>query len=88
METGQDILIFWVWRMLLMGLALTEQLPFKNVLLHGIVRDHCGRKMSKSLGNVVDPNHIIQGCGYKVCHTLQLVSLTYLILIFPLLRVC
>ena len=53
METGHDILFFWVARMAMLGLELTDRLPFTDVLLHGIVRDAHGRKMSKSLGNVV-----------------------------------
>ena len=53
METGHDILFFWVARMVMLGLELTDRLPFSDVLLHGIVRDAHGRKMSKSLGNVV-----------------------------------
>ena len=53
METGRDILFFWVARMVMLGLELTDRLPFTDVLLHGIVRDAHGRKMSKSLGNVV-----------------------------------
>ena len=53
METGRDILFFWVARMVMLGLELTDRLPFSDVLLHGIVRDAHGRKMSKSLGNVV-----------------------------------
>ena len=53
METGHDILFFWVARMVMLGLELTDRLPFPDVLLHGIVRDAHGRKMSKSLGNVV-----------------------------------
>lgn len=66
METGHDILFFWVWRMAIMNLALTDRLPFHNVLLHGIVVDHYGRKMSKSKGNVIDPLHMIEGRGIRV----------------------
>eukprot|EP00042_Codosiga_hollandica_P059484 m.917502 g.917502 ORF g.917502 m.917502 type:complete len:717 (+) comp60172_c0_seq13:11235-13385(+) len=61
LETGQDILFFWVARMVMLGLQLTDQLPFKQVLLHAMVRDAQGRKMSKSLGNVIDPLDIIKG---------------------------
>ena len=63
METGQDILFFWVARMVMMGLHLTDQLPFTTVYLHSMVRDKFGRKMSKSLGNVIDPLEVIHGCG-------------------------
>ena len=62
LETGPDILFFWVARMVMMGLELTDQLPFHTVYLHAIVRDKEGRKMSKSLGNVIDPLEVINGC--------------------------
>ncbi|KAL6786011.1 TSV1 [Auxenochlorella protothecoides x Auxenochlorella symbiontica] len=55
LETGHDILFFWVARMVMMGLELTGKVPFHTIYLHGLVRDEVGRKMSKSLGNVVDP---------------------------------
>jgi len=61
LETGKDILFFWVARMVMMGLLLTDQLPFKYVFLHTIIRDCDGRKMSKSLGNVINPLDIIYG---------------------------
>ncbi len=61
LETGHDILFFWVARMVMLGQQLTGQLPFKRVLLHGIVRDAHGDKMSKSKGNVVDPLDVIEG---------------------------
>eukprot|EP00891_Asterochloris_glomerata_P009727 jgi/Astpho2/9727/Aster-03708 len=63
LETGHDILFFWVARMVMMGIELTGQVPFKTVFLHGLVRDAQGRKMSKSLGNVVDPVETIQEYG-------------------------
>jgi valyl-tRNA synthetase len=64
METGHDILFFWVARMVMMSYGMTNTLPFHTVYLHGLVRDEKGRKMSKSLGNVVDPLNVIdeQGC--------------------------
>ena len=64
METGHDILFFWVARMVMMSYGMTGKLPFHTVFLHGLVRDEKGRKMSKSLGNVVDPLNVIeeQGC--------------------------
>ena len=55
LETGLDILFFWVARMVMMSLQLTDQLPFKEVYLHAMVRDKEGVKMSKSKGNVIDP---------------------------------
>lgn len=55
METSYDILFFWVARMVMMGLELTDKAPFKTVYLHGLVRDEQNRKLSKSLGNGIDP---------------------------------
>ena len=61
--TGFDIIFFWVARMSMMSLQFTEQAPFKDVYIHGIVRDKQGRKMSKSLGNGIDPIEIIDQYG-------------------------
>ncbi|EGD75541.1 valyl-tRNA synthetase [Salpingoeca rosetta] len=61
LETGHDILFFWVARMVMLGLELTDTLPFKEVVLHAMVRDAKGRKMSKSLGNVIDPLDVVYG---------------------------
>ncbi|PLS77534.1 MAG: valine--tRNA ligase [Chloroflexi bacterium] len=63
METGYDILFFWVARMIFMGLYLTGQEPFHTVYLHGLVRDEHNRKISKSLGNAPDPLKIIEQYG-------------------------
>lgn len=63
LETGHDILFFWVARMVMLGKKLTGTLPFRTVLLHGIVCDAHGRKMSKSLGNVIVPDQVIHGAS-------------------------
>ncbi|KAH7431702.1 hypothetical protein KP509_08G062000 [Ceratopteris richardii] len=63
METGHDILFFWVARMVMMGIEFTGKLPFSTVYLHGLVRDSQGRKMSKTLGNVIDPLDSISEFG-------------------------
>lgn len=63
METGWDILFFWVARMIMLGLYVTKKVPFKYIYLHGLVRDKERRKMSKSKGNVVDPLGVIDIYG-------------------------
>ncbi len=63
LETGYDILFFWVARMILMSTYHLGQVPFKNVYLHGLVRDEKNRKMSKSLGNTIDPLTMIEKYG-------------------------
>ncbi|HEX7049788.1 MAG TPA: valine--tRNA ligase [Longimicrobiales bacterium] len=61
--TGPDILFFWVARMVMMGLEFRGEVPFRDVLLNGMVRDHLRRKMSKSLGNGIDPLEVVQRFG-------------------------
>jgi valyl-tRNA synthetase len=61
--TGYDIIFFWVARMIMMGLEFGKEIPFKHVFIHGLVRDSQGRKMSKSLGNGIDPLEVIEKYG-------------------------
>ena len=63
METGYDILFFWVARMVMTGTLFTNDVPFHTIYLHGLVRDEHGRKMSKTAGNVVDPLEVIDAYG-------------------------
>ncbi|KAF5404115.1 Valyl-tRNA synthetase [Paragonimus heterotremus] len=63
LETGQDILFFWVARMVMLGIYLTRRIPFRQVLLHGLVCDATGQKMSKSKGNGIDPLDLVYGIG-------------------------
>ncbi|MFO0662671.1 MAG: valine--tRNA ligase [Polyangiaceae bacterium] len=65
LETGYDILFFWVARMIMFGLHFTDSVPFKRVLLHGLIVDETGDKMSKVKGNVIDPLDLIYGAEFK-----------------------
>lgn len=76
METGYDILFFWVARMIMFGLEFTGQAPFKNVYLHGLIRDGNGQKMSKTKGNSIDPLEVMDEMGTDALRFTVLVGST------------
>ena len=76
METGYDILFFWVARMIMSGLEYTGRIPFHTVYLHGLIRDENGRKMSKSYGNVIDPLVVMDELGTDALRFTLLVGST------------
>ncbi len=76
METGYDILPIWVMRMMLLGIYATGQSPFAQVYLHGLVRDGQGRKMSKSVGNVVNPLEVVDKYGADALRMALVMSTT------------
>ncbi len=76
METGYDIIFFWVARMIMMGLEVTGEAPFHTVYLHGLVRDEHGRKMSKTYGNVIDPLTVMDEFGTDALRFTLLVGST------------
>lgn len=65
--SGHDILLFWIARMVMLSMYFQNEVPFQKIFLHGIVCDDQGRKMSKSRGNVVTPDQVINGASLKVC---------------------
>ncbi|MCS7248555.1 MAG: valine--tRNA ligase [Anaerolineales bacterium] len=76
METGYDILFFWVARMIMTALEFTGQIPFHTVYLHGLIRDEHGRKMSKTLGNIIDPLTVMDEYGTDALRFTLLVGST------------
>lgn len=74
--TGYDIIFFWIARMIFSSIELTGKIPFKNVVIHGLVRDAQGRKMSKSLGNGIDPIEIIEKYGVDALRLTLVMGLT------------
>ena len=76
METGYDILFFWVARMIMSGLEFTGEAPFHTVYLHGLIRDEHGQKMSKTKGNVIDPLIVMDEFGTDALRFTLLVGST------------
>jgi len=76
METGYDILFFWVARMIMMGLEFTDEVPFSQVYLHGMIRDEHGNRMSKTAGNVIDPLVVMDDLGTDALRFTLLVGST------------
>jgi len=76
LETGYDILFFWVARMIISGLEYTQEIPFETVYLHGLIRDENGRKMSKTYGNVIDPLVVMDELGTDALRFTLLVGST------------
>ena len=76
METAYDILPIWVMRMMIMGIYLTGKSPFKQVYLHGLIRDEKGQKMSKSIGNVINPIDMVEKYGADAVRMALVISST------------